>query len=122
MKDAGREDRVRTGGDNRREMLGRPRSPACDERHADDSAYGARQLEVEAGLRAVGVHRVEQDLPHTELLTFARPFDGVNACAPATAVGRHLEAGRRTGRATRIDGQDEHLAAETLADVLEQLG
>src|SRR3712207_8915155 len=41
--------------------------------------------------RAVGVHRVEQDLPHPELRCLHAPLDGVPAGAAASAVGGDLE-------------------------------
>ena len=51
--------------------------------------------QVEAVLRAVGVHRVQQDLARAELGRPRGPLDRVDAGAAAAAVRRHLEAGRR---------------------------
>ena len=84
------------------------------------------QLEVEAVLGAVGVHRVEQDLPRAEL---GRPRAHSTASMPvprAAAVGGHLEAaGRRAASspaAPHVDGQHEHLRAEPVGDLGDQLG
>ena len=51
----------------------------------DLAAHGADQLEVEAVLGAVGVHRVEQDLPGAELGRPRRPRDRVE---PGRLAGR----------------------------------
>ena len=94
---------VRAGVDGGRRSARRaPAPPEAITGIGDLAAYGADQLEVEAVLGAVGVHRVEQDLAGAELGGARRPLDGVEAGGLAAAVGGHLEAGvgarRRGGR------------------------
>ena len=72
-------------------MTGTPTAPRTAVQH----------LDVEAGARAVGVHRVEQHLADAELLAALRPLDRVDAGAAAAAVGGDLEAARRAPPARR---------------------
>src|SRR5699024_4288418 len=88
------------------------------------------QLEVEALLSAVGVHRVQQDLPGAALGDLADPGDRVDAGAAPAAVGGDLEARAGAGRAlggvvrdaARVDGQHQHLVAEAARDLGDHLG
>jgi len=89
------EDRVRAGLDRRGEVARLAGPAAGDHRDGDSRADQADQLEVEAGLRAVGIHRVEQYLARAEVDRAARPVNGVDAGAAAATMRRHLEA---TGR------------------------
>src|SRR5215216_2757979 len=70
---------VRTGFDRGREVLRRARSPAGDQRYVDHRPHRADELQVEALLGAVGVHRVQQDLARTQLATTLSPLDRVQA-------------------------------------------
>ena len=82
------------------EVLDGARSAARDDGQVTSRAHLADQLEVEAVLGAVGVHRVEQDLARSESGRPRAPLDGVDAGARAAAVGGDLEAacGRRIRR------------------------
>ena len=84
------------------------------------------QLEVEAVAGAVGVHRVEQDLARPQLGASPRPLDRVDPGALPAAVGGHLEAGLgrlAPGRRTAgVDREHQHLAAEAVGDLGDQLG
>src|SRR6266508_5886539 len=102
VEDAGREHRVRAGLDGRREVFGRARSPAGDQRYADHSTDGSDQLQVEALLRTVRVHRVEQDLPRAQLGPAPRPLDRVQPGRPTAAVRGDLEAARLVRRPARV--------------------
>src|SRR5262249_48813189 len=78
---AGGEDGVGAGLDGGREVLDGARAAAGDDGHVHRGTDGPDHLQIEAGLGAVGVHRVEQDLADTELGATDRPFDGVDAGA-----------------------------------------
>ncbi len=84
----------------------------------------ADQLEVEPGLGAVGVHRVEQDLPGAELRGPRRAQATASMPgAAAAAVRGHLEpAGAgRTRRAAGVHRQHHALRAEPLRRLGQQL-
>src|SRR5690606_1703313 len=85
----------------------------------------ADELQVEAGLGAVGVHGVEQDLPGPELFSLLHPFDRVDAGPLAAPVGGDLETaggGRAVDGAAHVRGEHEDLAAELLGDFADQFG
>src|SRR4051812_18638905 len=105
----------------RPEGPGRPRPARRDDGHRHDSTHGAGQLEVVAGLGAVGVHRVEQDLSDTELLSSRRPLHGIDAGSFSTTVSRDFETGRRTRGSTRIDGQHDALRTEAFGSFAKKL-
>ena len=114
---------VRAGLDRGREVLGRARAAGGDHRDRDLTAYGADQLEVEAVLGAVGVHRVEQDLAGAQLGRADGPLDRVEPGRLPAAVGGDLEAGRRAGRdPAGVDREHQHLVAEPVGDLGDQLG
>src|SRR3712207_6117666 len=118
------EHRVGAGLDRGREVGGLPRAAAGDDRHGDLASHRADQLEVEAGLGAVGVHRVEQHLTDAELGCPHDPLDGVPAGAAPPAVRGDLEAGvgdRAVAGAAGVEGEHEHLVAEAVADLADQL-
>ena len=50
------------------EMLHRTGTARGDDRNGDRLAHGSQHRQVEAGFGAIGIHRVEQDLPHSKLL------------------------------------------------------
>jgi hypothetical protein len=66
--------------------------------------HGAGELDVEAVLRAVAIHRGEQDLPRTQLGDPLAHCEHVDARGRATAVQEHLEPRRRRRAALGIDG------------------
>ena len=94
MEDAGREHRVGARLDRRGEVLDGARPAAGDHGDVDEGPDPAQHLEVEAVLGAVGVHRVQQDLPDAELGAPLRPLQRVDPGAAAAAVGGDLEPGR----------------------------
>src|SRR5690606_32442901 len=95
VEDAGGQHGVRARLDGGREVLDRPGAAAGDHRHGHRLPDAAQHLQVEAGLGAVGVHGVQQDLPDAEVLAAAGPLDRVDTGALAAAVGGDLEAGGR---------------------------
>jgi hypothetical protein len=99
-------------------------SAARDERNRHSRAYGGEHLDVVARLGAVGVDGVEQDLARSELLGPGGPGHRVETGAGASAVRRHLEAAGRHSRvaAARVDREDQHLRAEPLGDLADQIG
>jgi uridine kinase len=121
VEDAGREHRVGPGLDSGRKVGGGARSTAGDQGHADLPPDGLDQGQVEAIPGAVGVHRVEQDLPGAQLGRPHAPRDRVKACPTATAMGGHLElAGSRTRSVAStpdISRQHEDLRTETIRDI-----
>ncbi len=123
MEDAGGEHRVGARLDGRREV-GELAGPAGgDDRYGDGLADGPDHLQVVAVLGAVRVHRVEQDLAGAQLGGAARPFDGVEAGALASAVrGDLVPRGglRPRGAAPGVDGEHQHLAPEPLGDLADQ--
>ena len=104
---------------------GKSREPAGaaggDDRDGDVLADGRDHLGVVAVLGAVRVHRVEQDLARAQLGGPVRPLDGVDAGALAAAVRGDLEGCPAAVRAG-VDRQHQHLAAEALGDLADQLG
>src|SRR5699024_11628624 len=58
---------VRARFHRRWEVLDPARTTRGDDGHVHPGAYLADQFQVEAGLGAVGVHRVEHDLPRPQL-------------------------------------------------------
>ena len=119
MEHARREYRICTRVDRRREVGGLPGTPAGDDRNRGDSANRRDQLEVEPSQRAVGVHRVQQDLTGTQLGRLGRPRDHVDPGALPTAVSRDLEAGRRRST-SRVDGQHDALGPEAVSGFRQQ--
>ena len=99
-----------------------PGAARGDHRDRHLAAYGADQLEVEAVLGAVGVHRVEQDLPGAELGAARGPLDRVEPGGLAAAVGGDLEAGVGAVGPAGVDRQHQHLVAEPVGDLGDQLG
>src|SRR3546814_653433 len=108
--------------DLRREVPGRSCASGGDHRDGDLTTYGPDQLRVEAVLGAVGVHRVQEDLPRAELTRPGGPLDGVQAGRLAAAVGGDLEAGVGAGSPSGVHRQHQHLVAEPVGDLGDQLG
>ena len=73
------------------EVADLPGAAAGDDRYVDHRAHGLDQRQVETRLGAVGVHRVEQDLPGSKLGGPGRPRDGVEPGAAPAAVRGDLE-------------------------------
>ena len=94
-----------------------------DHRDRDLAAYGADQLEVEAVLGAVGVHRVEQDLARRRARRPARPTRSRRArrtCRPPWVVTSKPES--VPGGPAGVDREHQHLVAEPVGDLGDQLG
>ena len=98
----------------RAEVLERADPAARDDRHVDRLADRAQQIEVVADLRAVAVHRREQDLARAERARVHRPLDRVELRAGPAAVGHDLPARARVVgvAAARVDRHDDALVAE----------
>ncbi len=99
-----------------------PAPPGGDDGDRHGRADQPDQVEVEAGLRAVGVHRVEQDLAGAEVDRTSRPLDRVEPRGLAAAVGGDLEARVGARGAARVEREHEHLVAEAVGDLGDQLG
>ena len=79
----------------------------------DRSGDGARQLEVVAGSRPVGVDRGDEQLAGAALDGLARPLDGVSTARLAAAVGDDLAS-------ARVDRADHGLRAELVREPRDQ--
>src|SRR5690606_38234910 len=107
----GGQDRVGSGLDGRGEVPDLAGAAAGDQRDVDDRAGGPDQLQVEPGLGAVRVHRVEQDLAGAELGGAPHPLHRVDAGPAAAAVRGDLETaggGRAVGDPPDVGGEHQH--------------
>src|SRR3954452_1465149 len=86
----------------------------CDDRHGHCLADGARDLEVVAPTRAVGVDRREEDLPRASTDGLLRPLDGLDPAWRAAAVGDDLSG-------LRVDRADDGLRAELVGQPGQEL-
>jgi hypothetical protein len=75
------------------EVVERARATGGDHRHVDRLGDGMCQLKVVAGVRAVTVHRREQDLPRSPLDSLASPADHVAPGRRAPSGDEDLPAG-----------------------------
>src|SRR5665647_1872439 len=125
MEDTGGEHSVGPCVDRGSEVGDGARATTGDQGHADLSPNGRDELQVEAVLSDVSVHRVEQDLPRAQLGGPCAPLDRVHPRPLPTTVGSHLElaSGRTRSVAPTPDvsGQDQDLAAEAIRDVGDQI-
>ena len=81
---------------------------------------GLGERAIEAVLHAVGVHGGEQDFAGAERFAARGPGDGVDAFVVAAAAGVDVPfAGRM---AAGVDGQDDGLRAEFVAEFGDELG
>ena len=87
-------------------------------RHVDNLTDRFNQFDIEAITGTVAIHRIQQDLPHSEFFTSLRPPQRINAGATFSAVSGDFKAtGLRVAAfrdAARVDGQDNTLGTETL--------
>ena len=100
----------------------RPAPPEAISGTSHHRPYGGDHLHVETAGGAVGVHRVQQDLPHPQIDAPPRPLDRVQAGALPPAVGGHPEAGRETRLPSGVDRQNQHLVAELAGDLGDHRG
>ena len=82
--------------------------------------YRGGQLAVESLLRSVGVHRCEQDLPGTELLTARGPLDGIETFLIATTSRVDIPATCFVSLC--VDSQHHRLCAEFAAQLGDEFG
>ena len=101
---------------------GRAGAAGGDDRDGDLRPDQPDQGQVEAFASPVGVHGVEQDLAGAELGAPHGPLERVETGGLAAAVGRHLETGRGARGTARVDGEHQHLVAEPVRDLGDQLG
>ena len=87
VEHAGRQHGVRAGIDSGREVLGPAGAAGGDQRYVHHRPDGGDHLQVEAAGGAVGVHRVQQDLPHPQIDAASGPLDRVDAGAPSARRG-----------------------------------
>src|SRR5205814_6845935 len=87
VEDGRREGRIRRPAqEDFSKMLQAAGAAGGNHRDADGAGRGRRQLAIEAGLRAVGVHGREENLSGAERLDAARPLDGVQSGLARAAV------------------------------------
>ncbi len=125
VEDARGEHGVGPGVDRGSEVLEASGTAARDDRDGHLGPHRADQREVVAVLRAVRVHRVQQDLPRPEAGRADGPLERVDAGGAATAVRRDLPPGGRDDAvraAPGVDRQDDALRAEPLRRLAQQLG
>ena len=113
VEDAGRQHCIGPGVDRRGEMLDGTCTARSNHRDMHGFTDRTEHGQVEPGLCAVGVHRVEQDLSHSEVLAAARPFDGVDPCPATTTVCGDLPTGR-SGIGPRRNGASIHRQHDAL--------
>ena len=102
-------------------MVDHAGSAASDDRHGDRVADQPDELEVVPVLGAVAIHGVEQDLARAQPGRACRPLDGVDAGAAPAAVRGHLESAVGAGRTPGVDREHEHLVAEPVGDLSDDL-
>ena len=85
-----------------------------DDRHVDGVGDGARQLDVVAVLRAVGVHTRQEDLTGAERDGLLDPLEAVEARRRAAAVDVDLPL--LVARAARVDGVEHVESVERALD------
>ena len=109
MEDRRCQGRIGTGGEAVDHVARVPDAARRDHRHVDRGRDRPQEREVVAVLRAVAVHRGEQDLARPALHALARPGERVAAGRRPAPGDDHLPAaGARAG----IDGQHDALRAE----------
>src|SRR5215475_15073213 len=112
VEDARREHRIGSGIHRGWEVRRRSRTTRSDHGYRDRGAYPTDQLHVETGTRAVGVHRVEKNLAGAQSGSACGPLDRVESRRPPATMRGDLESA--PGRPARVDGQHEHLPAESM--------
>jgi hypothetical protein len=117
----GGEHGVRAGVDRRGEILDPAGAAARDDRHRRHLAHEPHELEVETVLRAVGIDGVDEQLPRAPFDHLAGPVDGIERRLPAAAVRRHDEPGRGRRRPLHVEGEHEHLRAEPVGDLADEI-
>ena len=124
VKDAGGKHRIGPGVDSGSKVGDGTRATAGDQRHTDLPPDGLDQLQVEAVLGAIGIHRVEQDLPCAQLGRPCAPRDRVQSSPLTAPMGRHLklvcDSARLVAATPDIGRQHQDLRAETIGDVGDQ--
>ena len=121
VEDRGGQRGVGTGLQRVGEVLRGARAAGGDDGHADRLADRARQLEVVAVVRAVAVHRGQQDLPRAALDALARPRDDVAARRGAPAGHMDLPA-LAVRPPAGVDGEHDALVAEHARHLGDELG
>jgi hypothetical protein len=121
VEHAGRQHRVRSGGDRGGEVRQRARAAAGDHRDGDRGPHGPDQLQVETRGGAVRVHGVQQDLARAQPHGPPRPVHRVDPGADPAAVRGHLEAAVGTRRTARVHGQHDALRPEPLGRLGQQI-
>jgi hypothetical protein len=121
VEDRRGEHRVRPAGlDALDEVLEPADAARRDDRDVHRVGHRARELEVEALLRAVAVHAGQQDLAGAERGDLARPVDDVDAGRRAPAVDDDLPL--VDGALLRVDRGDDALRAEVRGRLADELG
>src|SRR5215207_11635066 len=121
VEDAGRQDSVgaRLGGGG--EVADLAGAAAGDDGDVDRRRHGGDQVEVVAGLLAVGVHAGDQELPGATAGALLGPGEGVQPGGGAAAVDHHLPAAA-VAAAPGVDGQHHALDSVGARPGRQQLG
>src|SRR5690606_3660534 len=92
----------------------------CDYRNRNPRRDGGQQLQIVAVLRAVAVHRSDEQFARAARLSLHGPLDGVASRGFAAAVRVDLPF---TGSvAPRVNGDHDTLRTELLTTTRDQLG
>src|SRR6185369_17143714 len=119
VEHAGRQHGVGTCGDRVREVRRRARAAGGDHRHRDFGADPGDQVQIEAALGAVRVHRVQQDLAGAQFGAAPGPLHRVDAGGLAAAVsGGDVPV----DVPSRVYREHQNLTAEPVGDLADHLG
>ena len=113
MKDRRCERRIRAAArENIEKMVERAGPAGGDDRNRNRRRDGCCHLAVEAGARAVAVHRRQQNLAGAARFRFTRPLDRITIRGGGSAARENSKAPIRCP--FRIDGHDDGLAAVSI--------
>src|SRR5579864_466519 len=101
-------------------MLCTASTARSNHRDAHRIGDGFGQLAIEAGSRAVTIHRGQQDFSCASRLRVSRPFQGIAPRWCAAAVGKRLPAS--LADSLRIDSHNNCLGTKTLSDAGDETG
>src|SRR5215510_13224741 len=96
------------------QMIERANTPRGDDRHRNGIRNGPRQIEVEADLGAIAVHRGEENFAGTQLHHLSGIGNGIEPSWVPTAMREYFPArgGERIGHLLGVDRDHDALGAE----------
>jgi hypothetical protein len=95
--------------ETRTKCSGTPAPPLATTGMEQSLSDGSEHFEVEPASRAVGIHRVHDDLAGTKTLAFAYPFEKVEPGGAASTMTGHLEPAGGVACASPIHGENDAL-------------